>query len=69
MPQDLTDRQQEYLDFIRDYIQENESAPRLDEIAKHFGVTSPTAHKALETLQEKAISISGGIVSQVSTSG
>jgi len=53
MPQDLTDRQQEYLDFIRDYIQENESAPRLDEIARHFSVSSPTAHKALDTLQEK----------------
>jgi len=53
MPQDLTDRQQEYLDFIRAYIQENESAPRLDEIAKHLGVASPTAHKALKTLQDK----------------
>jgi len=53
MPQKLTDRQQEYLDFIHDYIQENKSAPRLDEIAKHFGVSSPTAHKALRTLQEK----------------
>jgi SOS-response transcriptional repressor LexA len=53
MPQDLTDRQQEYFDFIRDYIQENESAPRLDEIAGHFGVSSPTAHKALDTLQDK----------------
>jgi SOS-response transcriptional repressor LexA len=53
MPQYLTDRQQEYLDFIRDYIRENESAPRLDEIARHFSVASPTAHKALETLQDK----------------
>ena len=53
MSQDLTDRQQEYFDFIRDYIQENESAPRLDEIARHFSVASPTAHKALETLQDK----------------
>jgi SOS-response transcriptional repressor LexA len=53
MPKDLTNRQQEYLDFIRDYIRENESAPRLDEIARHFGVSSPTAHKALDTLQDK----------------
>lgn len=53
MSQDLTERQAEYLDFIRNYIQENRSAPRLDEIAGHFGVTSPTAHRALETLQEK----------------
>jgi SOS-response transcriptional repressor LexA len=53
MPRKLTDRQQEYFDFIRDYIRENESAPRLDEIARHFSVASPTAHKALETLQDK----------------
>ena len=53
MPQELTDRQQAYLDFIREYIQVNESAPRLDEIARRFGVSSPTAHKALVTLQEK----------------
>jgi len=53
MPPDLTDRQQEYLDYIRTYIQKKDSAPRLDEIAKHFGVTSPTAHKALRTLQDK----------------
>ena len=53
MSQRLTDRQQEYLDYIRNYIQRNESAPRLDEIATHFGITSPTTHKALDTLQEK----------------
>jgi SOS-response transcriptional repressor LexA len=51
--QRLTDRQQEYLDYIRNYIERNESAPRLDEIATHFSVASPTAHKALETLQDK----------------
>lgn len=53
MVQKLTDRQREYLDFIRNFIQENESAPRLDEIAEHLGVTSSTAHKALRTLQDK----------------
>lgn len=53
MSHTLTERQKEYFDFIRNYIQENESAPRLDEIAKHFGVTSPTVHKALHTLQDK----------------
>ena len=53
MPLPITNRQKEYLEFIRTFIQENKSAPRMDEIAKHFGVTSPTAHKTLETLQEK----------------
>jgi SOS-response transcriptional repressor LexA len=52
MPRKLTERQREYLDFIRDYIQEKNSAPRLDEIAGHFGVKSPTANKMLKTLEQ-----------------
>jgi SOS-response transcriptional repressor LexA len=53
VPKALTERQKEYLDFIRTFIQENECVPRLDEIAKHHRVTSPTAHKALKSLQDK----------------
>jgi len=51
MPHALTDRQRDYLEFIREYIRENESSPRLEEIAEHFSVTSPTAHKTLKALQ------------------
>ncbi len=51
MPHSLTPRQSEYLDFLREYVKKNESSPRLEEIAKHFGVKSPTAHKTLKTLQ------------------
>lgn len=50
MPHSLTVRQREYIEFIRRYIQQNEASPRLEEIAKHFGVKSPTAHKTLKTL-------------------
>jgi SOS-response transcriptional repressor LexA len=53
MPFALTPRQSEYLEFLRQYIQENESSPGLAEIADRFGVTSPTAHKTLESLQSK----------------
>lgn len=53
MPHALTPRLREYLDFIREYIRTNESSPRLEEIAEHFQVTSPTAHKALQSLQSK----------------
>ena len=53
MPHALTDRQREYLEFIREYIRQNESSPRLEEIANHFGVKSPTAHKTLQKLQRK----------------
>ena len=53
MPHALTKRQKEYLEFIRNYIRENESSPRLEEIAEHFGVKAPTAHKILQSLQSK----------------
>ena len=51
MSHTLTPRQREYLEFIRQYIQENESSPRLEEIASHFDVTSPTARNTLVALQ------------------
>ena len=50
VPHALTTRQREYLEFIREYVKKNESSPRLEEIAKHFSVKSPTAHKTLKTL-------------------
>jgi SOS-response transcriptional repressor LexA len=50
MPHALTPRQKEYLKFIRQYVKENESSPRLEEIADHFSVKSPTAHKTLKAL-------------------
>lgn len=53
MPHALTERQKEYLKFIREYIRENEMSPGLDDIARHFYVRSPTAHKILESLQIK----------------
>jgi SOS-response transcriptional repressor LexA len=53
LPHSLTSRQREYLEFIREYIKENESSPRLEEISNHFQVKSPTAHKILEALQSK----------------
>jgi SOS-response transcriptional repressor LexA len=53
MPHALTERQKECLEFIRQYIYQNESSPRLEEIAAHFDVKLPTAHKYLEALQRK----------------
>jgi SOS-response transcriptional repressor LexA len=53
MPHSLTERQKECLEFIREYITLNESSPRLEEIASHFSIKPPTAHKLLETLQSK----------------
>ena len=57
MPHALTDRQRDYLHFIKDYIQENEISPRLEEVAEHFEVKPPTAHKVLKALQRKGFLI------------
>jgi len=53
LPHALTDLQKEYLTFIREYIRENECSPRLEELAEHFQVKSPTAHKILQELMRK----------------
>ena len=53
MPHALTERQKECLEFIQQYITQNESSPRLEEIATHFDIKLPTAHKLLEELRSK----------------
>ena len=53
MPHALTDRQRAFLQYIRDFVHREESSPRLEEIADHFNVAPPTAHKMLEALQSK----------------
>ena len=58
MPHALTDRQRDYLNFIKDYIKKNEVSPRLEEVAEHFDVKPPTAHKMLKALQRKGFLIS-----------
>ena len=75
MPHSLTERQKEYLEFIRNYIRENETSPRLEEIASYFGVKAPTAHKTLEALQSKGYlyfgrdSISGFFIRLIERAG
>jgi Mn-dependent DtxR family transcriptional regulator len=49
----LTDRQREFLDFIREYIKKNESSPAIEDLARHFHLNPPTAHKMLEDLRAK----------------
>jgi SOS-response transcriptional repressor LexA len=53
MPHALSERQKEYLVFLKEYIRNNEDTPSLKEIAEYFGVKPPTAHKVLEALQKK----------------
>ncbi len=49
-------RQQQILDFIKQYIQSHRSAPTLREIANALGVSSlATVHEHLTTLEEKKL--------------
>ena len=75
MPHALSKKQKQYLEFIRNYIKDNECSPRLEEIAKNFGITSPTAHRMLEVLQSKGFlyfardSISGFYIRLIERAG
>ena len=50
----LTRRQRQILDFIRDFMKERGYSPSLEEIAQHFGLASvATVHKHLTALEER----------------
>jgi repressor LexA len=52
----ITKRQNEVLEFIRDYIMEAGFSPTVREIAEHFGFTSHTsAEKHLVSLEKKGL--------------
>jgi len=53
MPHALTERQKEYLNYLKNYIRNNEDSPSLKEIANHFGVKSSAAHNTLTALHNK----------------
>lgn len=58
----LTARQQEVLEFIKQYIEHNSYAPAVRDIARHFGITVKAAHDHLKALERKgAIHSSEGI--------
>jgi repressor LexA len=50
----LTRRQREILDFVRHFIRENGYSPSLEEIGRHFGLSSvATVHKHVQHLVQK----------------
>jgi repressor LexA len=54
--QPLTKRQREILDYLQDFIQQHGYAPSLEEIGRHFGLSSlATVHKHLSNLQDKGV--------------
>ncbi len=52
----LTKRQHEIYEYVREFLDENGYAPSLEEIAGHFGLSSvATVHEHLENLQSKGM--------------
>ena len=52
----LTKRQKELVDFLDDHIRKRGYAPTLEEIGRHFGLTSlATIHKHLTNLEKKGL--------------
>jgi DNA-binding MarR family transcriptional regulator len=48
-----TKRQAEFLAFIRDYTKLNRQSPSEAEMQRHFGVTPPTVHQMVLTLERR----------------
>jgi len=49
----LTRRQHEIVEFVRNYVAEYEYAPTMQEIADHLGVSRPTVFEHIEALEAK----------------
>ena len=50
----VTKRQKQLLDYLRTYIEQHGYAPTLEEIGKHFSLSSlATVHKHLQNLERK----------------
>ena len=49
----LTDKQQEILDYIGAFQDQEGMAPTIDEIARHFAVTASTSFSHIRSLQKK----------------
>ena len=50
---DITDRQGQFLAFILRYTERRGIAPSFDEVAAHFGITSPSVNGMIKTLEHK----------------
>jgi repressor LexA len=52
----LTRRQRQILDYVKEFIDTQRHSPSLEEIGRHFGLTSlATVHKHLTNLEEKGL--------------
>ena len=55
MNDDITPRQRQYLAFIAQYSELAQVAPSEGDIADYFGVSGPSAHQMVVTLETKAL--------------
>ena len=60
----LTERQQEILDFIKWFIEENSYSPAVRDIAKQFNITVKAAHDHLKALERKGVTHSAEGISR-----
>jgi len=51
----LTDRQAETAEIVRQYIEEHEYSPSVRDVAKQLGVTVNGATRHLDVLEEKGV--------------
>jgi len=52
----ITHRQREILDFVRDFVERRRYAPSIQEICRNFGLKSTaTVHKHLRNLEERGV--------------
>ena len=52
-PAYLTERQEEALSFIRDYMEAHDRSPTMDEIGRGLGISAPTAWQHVNALVQK----------------
>ncbi|MFN7975135.1 MAG: MarR family transcriptional regulator [Acidobacteriota bacterium] len=55
MPAKFTARQGEFLAFIQSYSERHGAAPSFDDLATHFGVTSPSVNGMIKTLERRGL--------------
>lgn len=51
----ITEKQEEVIIYIRDYIEEHDRSPTMDEIGKKLGITPSTAWQHVNTLVQKGL--------------
>lgn len=49
----LTERQEEYLEYIKEFINDQGFSPSFSEMSRHFGVNPNASHSVVNVLEKK----------------